>query len=68
LTEPEHVGDSVTLSFPTLTETANMAGQSRVLGGYHIQADNVEGLKLGRAVAQMVWSKYQQHVSGAIAE
>ncbi|MGC3945800.1 MAG: vanadium-dependent haloperoxidase [Chryseolinea sp.] len=67
LTEPEHVGDSITLSFPTLTETANMAGQSRVLGGYHIQADNVEGLKLGRSVALKVWSKYMQHVSGDLA-
>jgi len=67
LTEPEHIGDSVTLSFPTFTETANMAGQSRVLGGYHIQADNVEGLKLGRGVAQLAWKKYQQHVSGTLA-
>ncbi|MEJ1239228.1 vanadium-dependent haloperoxidase [Chryseolinea sp. T2] len=68
LTEPEHVGDSVTINFPTLTETANMAGQSRVLGGYHIQADNVEGLKLGRGVAHQVWSKYMKHVSSAVAE
>ena len=67
LTEPEHIGDSVTLHFPTLTETAEMAGQSRVLGGYHIQADNVEGLKLGRGVARKVWSKYMQHVSGTVA-
>jgi PAP2 superfamily len=58
LTEPEHVGDTVTLSFPTFTETANMAGISRVLGGYHIQCENVEGLKLGRNVADAVWKKY----------
>ena len=31
-------------------------GITRVLGGYHIQADNVEGLKLGRAVANASWS------------
>jgi hypothetical protein len=63
-TEPQHLGDTVTLVFPTFTETANMAGQSRVLGGYHIQSDNVEGLKLGRNVAQAVWKKYTRHIEG----
>lgn len=63
LTEPDRVGDTVTLVLPTFSETANMAGISRVLGGYHIQADNVEGLRLGRAVAQRVWQEYLQHTS-----
>lgn len=58
LTEPEHTGQEVTLKFPTFTETANMAGISRVLGGYHIQCENVEGLKLGRNVAAAVWKKF----------
>jgi hypothetical protein len=62
LTEPEHIGDTVTLRFPTFTETANMAGLSRVLGGYHIQSDNIEGLRLGRNVASVVWKKYLKHV------
>jgi hypothetical protein len=61
LTEPEHLGDSVTLSFPTFTQTAEMAGLSRVLGGYHIQTDNIEGLKLGRNVAGAVWKRYLKH-------
>jgi hypothetical protein len=61
-TEPDRVGDTVTLVMPTFSETANMAGISRVLGGYHIQSDNVEGLKLGRNVAQAVWQKYLRHV------
>ena len=39
-----------------------MAGISRVLGGYHIQADNVEGLELGRNVAKEVWKFYKKHV------
>jgi len=64
LTEPDHIGDTVVLQFPTFTQTANMAGISRVLGGYHIQADNVEGLKLGRKVAEVVWKKYLVHVGG----
>ncbi len=58
MTEPDRVGAEVTLSFPTFTETANMAGLSRVLGGYHIQCENEEGLKLGRNVAAQVWQKY----------
>lgn len=61
LTEPDHLGDTVTLRFPTFTETAEMAGFSRVLGGYHIQADNVSGLELGRDVAREVWTFYQRH-------
>ena len=62
MTEPNNVGNKVTLQFPTFTETANMAGISRVLGGYHIQSDNIEGLKLGRNVAHEAWSFYQSHI------
>ena len=58
MTEPEHTGHEVTLKFPTFTETANMAGLSRVLGGYHIPCENIEGLKLGRNVAGVIWKKY----------
>ena len=61
LTEPDNIGDTVTLRFPTFTKTADMAGLSRVLGGYHIQADNIEGLILGRKVAGEVWKKYLKH-------
>lgn len=62
LTEPEHLGDTVTIEFPTFTQTAEMAGMSRVLGGYHIQADNVAGLQLGRDVAHEAWKFYQEHI------
>ncbi len=62
LTEPDNLGDTVTIHFPTFTEAADMAGISRVLGGYHIQADNVAGLELGRNVAHRVWKMYQKHV------
>ena len=57
-TEPDNLGDTVTLKFPSFSETADMAGISRVLGGYHIQADNIEGLKLGRNIAGVIWKKY----------
>jgi hypothetical protein len=61
MTEPGYKGDTVTLKFPTFTETAEMAGISRVLGGYHIQADNVAGLELGRNVAREAWKFYKMH-------
>jgi hypothetical protein len=64
MTEPNNLGDSVEIHFPTFTETADMAGFSRVLGGYHIQADNVEGLRLGRNVAGAVWERYGELVRG----
>jgi hypothetical protein len=68
LTEPENIGDTVVLEFPTFTETANMAGRSRVLGGYHIQADNVEGLNLGRKVTTAVWKKYLKHIGEGVSD
>jgi hypothetical protein len=58
MTEPGRIGEELTLKFPTFTETADMAGISRVLGGYHIQCENREGLKLGRSIAAVVWKKY----------
>jgi hypothetical protein len=63
LTEPRNLGDTVVLKFPTFTQTAEMAGKSRVMGGYHIEADNVAGLELGRQVAGACWSFYQQHLN-----
>lgn len=62
LTHPDDLGDTVTLEFPTFSEAAEMAGWSRVLGGYHIQADNVAGLELGRAVAQTSYDFYLEHI------
>jgi len=56
---PELHGDTVTLHFETFTEAAEQAGISRVLGGYHIQADNIEGLAQGRRVARSGWERFQ---------
>jgi hypothetical protein len=67
LTEPQAYSDSVTLKLETFSKTAEMAGISRVLGGYHIQADNVEGLNLGRKVGQHVWKKVHAHIEGRLA-
>ncbi|CAN5153086.1 hypothetical protein BH11MYX1_BH11MYX1_04220 [soil metagenome] len=55
---------AVTLVLPTFTMTADLAGLSRVMGGYHIAADNVAGLELGRHVAELAWPKYQAYFAG----
>ena len=54
----------VTLRLPTFSAIAEIAGISRVLGGYHIQADNVQGLALGRKVAEYSWPRYQAYFEG----
>lgn len=64
LTEPGITQDSITLRFPTFSSTAEQAGWSRVLGGYHIRTDNVAGLELGRRVADVVFARCQAHIRG----
>ena len=54
----------VTIALPTFTATADLAGLSRIMGGYHIRADNLAGLALGRAVAEHAWPKYQAYFDG----
>lgn len=56
LTEPGFE-TNVTLSFPTFTSIAEAAGISQLYGGSHLQSDHIEGLKLGRQVAKVVWEK-----------
>lgn len=54
----------VRLKLPTFMATAEMAARSRMLGGYHISADNNVGLELGRKVADFSWPKYQAYFDG----
>ncbi|KFA87014.1 vanadium-dependent haloperoxidase [Archangium violaceum] len=56
----------VTLSLPTFSATAEMAGISRLMGGYHIQADNEMGLEMGRRVANFVWPRIQAYFNGTV--
>jgi hypothetical protein len=58
------VNCDVELALPTFTAAAEMAGISRVMGGYHIQADNIEGLALGRKVAQFTWPRIRAYFDG----
>jgi hypothetical protein len=55
---------TIVLQLPTFTKTAEMAGISRVMGGYHIQADNVAGLDLGRKVTMHIYPKIKSYFDG----
>jgi hypothetical protein len=54
----------VRLFLPSFTATAEMAAVSRLWGGYHIRADNEQGLILGRTIAMYAWPKYQAYFDG----
>jgi hypothetical protein len=56
----------VRLPLPTFTAVAEMAGISRVMGGYHIQADNIAGLELGRKVARHLFPKVRGYIEGTL--
>ena len=55
---------AATTTLGTGAEVSELAGISRVLGGYHIQADTIEGLKMGRNVADYLWPKVQKYING----
>jgi hypothetical protein len=55
---------AVMVPLPTFHTTAEMAGLSRVMGGYHIQADNVQGLALGHKVGFFLWSHFGAYFFG----
>lgn len=61
---PEHATCEIALRMPTFTETANMAAESRLLGGYHIRSDNELGLKKGREIANYLWPIMQGYFDG----
>ena len=60
----EPMDEVVLLELPTFSATAEMAGISRVMGGYHTQADNIAALELGRKCANFSWPKYQAYFDG----
>ncbi|MEO8229995.1 MAG: vanadium-dependent haloperoxidase [Chloroflexota bacterium] len=54
----------VALQWATYFDAADMAGQSRLYGGIHIQADDFKGRTLGSACGKEAWVKAQQYYSG----
>ncbi len=65
---PADLSCTVSLPLPTFTATAKLAGISRVMGGYHIQVDNIEGLALGRRVTMYQWPRIQAYFEGEVHE
>ena len=57
-------GDFVMLDLPTWSKTAEMAAESRAMGGYHIPIDNNVGLEVGRELAVWSWPKYLEYFDG----
>ena len=55
---------TIVLKLPTFSATAKMAGISRIMGGYHIQADNIAGLDLGRKVSVHIFPKIKSYFDG----
>lgn len=53
---------NVTLTWATFTDAANEAGMSRVYGGIHTPAGDVDSRRLGRLVGENVWNKVQKLV------
>ncbi|MEQ9407381.1 MAG: vanadium-dependent haloperoxidase [Fuerstiella sp.] len=60
----EPMDEVVLLELPSFSAVAEMAGISRVMGGYHPQADNIAALELGRKVANYSWPVYQSYFDG----
>ena len=54
----------VTLELPTFWEVAEMAALSRLMGGYHIRADNEVGLETGRETAEFLWPILASYYDG----
>ena len=63
MTEEDH-GPTATLDLPTFSGTAEMAANSRAMGGYHIPIDNDVGLRVGREIATWSWPRYQAWFDG----
>ena len=55
---------AIDLALPTFSAAAEMAAESRLLGGYHIRSDNADGLTLGRKLAEFVFPRYKAYWEG----
>ena len=63
--EPDvEVAETLTLTWPTFTEAAIEAGESRIFGGIHFHEGNLVGLELGRLVGEKAWREAVRHFPG----
>ena len=54
----------VTLEWATYYDAADQAGQSRLFGGIHIQADDFNGRKVGSQCGKEAWAQAQRYYAG----
>lgn len=54
----------VTLSWSTFSAAVEEAGNSRIYGGIHFRAANIEGQNCGRAVGESVWNMCNSYING----
>lgn len=62
--EPGVPAQPVTLTWPTFSAAADEAGISRRYGGIHFQDGDLEGRRLGRRVAALVWDRAMAYLNG----
>ncbi len=60
--------EPVTLQWATYADAADEAGVSRLYGGIHVRADDLEGRVLGARVGADAWAHARQFYAGASAE
>jgi hypothetical protein len=58
----------VVLQWATYFDAADQAGRSRLYGGIHISADDVEGRKIGSTCGKEAWTRAQQQFDGTITQ
>jgi hypothetical protein len=56
----------VSLQWATYFDAADQAGQSRLYGGIHIQADDFTGRRLGSLCGRAVWQLVQGYYGGTV--
>ena len=54
----------VTLEWATYYDAADQAGQSRLFGGIHVQADDFTGRILGSTCGKDAWALAQRYYTG----
>jgi len=54
----------VTLQWATYYDAADQAGQSRLFGGIHVQADDFTGRMLGSICGKDAWALAQRYYAG----
>jgi hypothetical protein len=58
----------VTLEWATYFDAADQAGQSRLFGGIHIQADDFTGRIIGSACGRSAWSLAEAYFAGSVPD